>query len=341
MEIIEKGIQVGFAEISGILMKNVAIFPIRRELRCLRIDAANHQISEMLQEIPKDGRRLLAVLQDVVEKGEGFAAFSLENMMGQGNDLVLPGEAQKVVHRGRVQAVLLRGGGALVQERERIAQAPIGANGDEVRCVVGQGKVALFGDMEQVLLDVFHRNAVEFVALAAGEDGERDFLRLRGGQDEKYMGRRFFQGFQERIEGFLRQHVHFVDDVDLLAAGGWERADGLLQRADLLDAAVRCRVDFIDVQARTAIDFLAILTLVARIRIYGMLAVHCLGKDFRHTGLAGPAGAGEQVGVGQPILLDGPLQGDGNMLLSHHFAESTGTPFAIQSKISHRCLRGL
>ncbi len=57
----------------------------------------------------------------------------------------------------------------------------------------------------------------EIVALTAGEDRRRHLVNLSSGEHEKHVGRRFLNGFQEGVEGFLGQHVHFVDDVDLVA----------------------------------------------------------------------------------------------------------------------------
>ncbi len=55
-------------------------------------------------------------------------------------------------------------------------------------------------------------------ALAARQDGDRDLAHLGGGEDELHMLGRLFQRFEQAVEGGLRQHVHFVDDVDLVAA---------------------------------------------------------------------------------------------------------------------------
>src|SRR5262245_8759224 len=69
-------------------------------------------------------------------------------------------------------------------------------------------------------------------ALAARQYGQGDLTHLGGGEDEFYVRGRFLQGLQERIEGALGQHVHLVDEIDLVA-----RQQGLVARAfdDLAD----------------------------------------------------------------------------------------------------------
>lgn len=79
--------------------------------------------------------------------------------------------------------------------------------------------------------DVLRGDPSEFIALAAGEDGERDLFRLGGGEDEEHVLGRFLQRFQQRVEGLLREHVHFVDDVHLFRhTVGSDRTDSFRAR---------------------------------------------------------------------------------------------------------------
>jgi len=289
----------------------------------------------MLQQIPEDGSRFLSFLKNGIEEGQGLSAFSVENMMGQVQDLVFSREAQKVIDFLCVQHAGLRGRSALVQKGQGITETTVRPDGDEISCIFGEGQIAFFGDMEEMIPDIGHRNAMEFIPLAAGKDGQRNLFRLRGGQDEKDVGRRFFQRLQEGVEGLLRQHVDFIDDIDFFAACRGKGPDRFLQRPDFLDAPVRSGIDFINVQRGPAVDFFAAPAFIAGVRPLGIQAVHRFGQDFGHTGLAGTPGTGEKVGVSQPVLLDGPLERNGNMFLPHHFRKSAGTPFSVKCEVSH------
>ena len=74
---------------------------------------------------------------------------------------------------------------------------------------------------------------------------------------------RLFQRLEQRVERLVREHVHFVDDVDLEAGAAGPDVDVLPQLADLVDAAVAGAVDLqhVDVVARG--DGLADVALVA------------------------------------------------------------------------------
>jgi hypothetical protein len=49
-----------------------------------------------------------------------------------------------------------------------------------------------------------------------GGGGGCDFLRLCGREDKHYTRRRLLQNFEESVPCFARQHVCFIDDVDLV-----------------------------------------------------------------------------------------------------------------------------
>ena len=61
-------------------------------------------------------------------------------------------------------------------------------------------------------------NPAQIKALAAAEDGRQDLVRLGRREEEFHMWRRLFQRLEQGVEGLFRQHVHFVDDVDLVAS---------------------------------------------------------------------------------------------------------------------------
>ena len=80
----------------------------------------------------------------------------------------------------------------------------------------GIGLDFFFGaDIGQVADDFAGRDAPELVALAARKDCGRNFVNFGGGQDENNMRRRFFQRFQQGIEGLVGKHVNFINNIHL------------------------------------------------------------------------------------------------------------------------------
>ena len=120
---------------------------------------------------------------------------------------------------------------------------------------------------------------VKIETLGAREHGLRHFLRVRRGQNKKHMLRRFLQCFQERVEGFCRQHVHFVDDVDFAFAHAWRKAHLLTDASDLVDAAVGGGVDLDHVEKTVFVDGTTVFAGVAGFAVLRIETVDGFRED--------------------------------------------------------------
>ena len=69
--------------------------------------------------------------------------------------------------------------------------------------------------------------------------------------------------FSKRVEGLAREHVNFVDDVDLEPRPAGPHADVLPQLADFVDAAIAGAVDLQHVHVLAGADAAADVALVA------------------------------------------------------------------------------
>mgnify|MGYP000541434153 CR=1 FL=1 len=92
------------------------------------------------------------------------------------------------------------------------------------------------------------------------------------------MLRRFFQGFQQRIEGLGSQHVYLIDDVDLVASIDRRELDRLAQITDFIDAAIGGRIDLKDIHRGAVRDLTALLALPAGLRRRPMLACSAFAR---------------------------------------------------------------
>ena len=119
------------------------------------------------------------------------------------------------------------------------------------------------------------------------------------------MFRRFLQRLEQGIEGLGREHVHFIDNVDLVARPAGARAHGQTHLADLVDAAVAGRIHLDNVHILARGDALADLALVARGGRRASNAVEGASEDARGRGFADATRSGEQVSVSDTAGLDG------------------------------------
>jgi len=178
------------------------------------------------------------------------------------------------------------------------------------------------------------RDAAEVETLAAAEHGGGDFVRLGGGQDEARMRRRLLERLEQRVEGRIAQHVHFVNDVDFVAAFTGPEAHLLAQLADVVYAVVAGRVDLDQVEHAPFVDGDAGGALVAGALLFGGGAVEGLGQDAGGAGLACATRSGEEIRMRDAVLTQGVAQGLHDMLLPDHLVEGLAAPLAIQ-RLSH------
>ena len=143
MERGKQRIEEGFGERSRFLQQVLFLGAVDGELRCVRLDLGDHHVPEVGQQLREHRRGLFPVGEDLGKVAERFAAFPAQDMAGQRKDAVLAGEAQQLVHHGRSEGLSAGGAGALVQQGQGVAQAPFGADGDEVRRFLREAEAAL------------------------------------------------------------------------------------------------------------------------------------------------------------------------------------------------------
>ena len=144
--------------------------------------------------------------------------------------------------------------------------------------------------------------------------------------------------FSKRVEGLGREHVHFVDDVDLVARLHRRVAHALDQLADVADAGAAGRIHLDDVDMPVLGDGEAMGTLAAgdggrAALAVGADAVEGAGEDARRRRLADAAHAGQHVALGDAAAGDGIGQRAHQRFLADHVGEGRGPVFARQHAI--------
>jgi hypothetical protein len=210
----------------------------------------------------------------------------------------------------------------LLEERLAVAHASGGPAGDEMQRFGGH--VGPFGlhDLREPRGDRRCGNRREIEPLAAREDRDRQLLGLRRAEHELHVGGRLLERLEQGVERLPREHVDFVDDVDLEPAVGGADGHVLPQLPDLVDATVAGGVDLDHVDVVAGRDRPAGVAGVAGLRCRPGGALERLGEDPGRARLAGAAGAAEQVGVADAARLDGAGEAPGHVLLPHQFVEA-------------------
>jgi len=226
---------------------------------------------------------------------------------------------------------------SLIEERERVAVGTRRAAGDE-RDRLGRGFHTFLGEHPgEVALELLDGEQREVEVLGARPDRGQHPLGLGGREDEHHVRRRLLERLQQRVGGRRAEHVDLVDDVDLaLRRPGEPEVDALHEIAHVVDTVVRRRVELREVEERALRDRDAVLALAARLGVgLEVEAVERLGEQAGRGGLAGAAGAGEQVRVADATLTDRVAQGGDDVLLADDLAEPLRTVFAVQRLRRH------
>ncbi len=212
------------------------------------------------------------------------------------------GQPEHVAHRvGRDRAGAV--GNRLIEQRERITDRALGGAGDRGQRLGIGGDPFEAADPREMRHQPVGAHPAQIEALAARQDGDGNLVDIRRGEDEFRMRRRLFQRLQEGVERAPREHVHLVDDIDLVARRDRRIAHGIVDLADILDAVVGGGVDFHHVDMAALDDRLAMLARLGQIDggavvMAGALIIQAARENARRGGLADTAHAGEHPGLG-------------------------------------------
>src|ERR1051325_5284374 len=191
----------------------------------------------MAEKVGEQAAEIFAVLGEVVEFAQDRFDFAVEDGGDHRENLRARSEAE---HRKNVRFddFVAAKTDQLIERRFGVAHAAFGAASDRVQGGVYYGHAFLGGDFAEVCDDQGRWNAAQIEALATRENRRKNFFRFGGREHEFHVLGRLFERFKKRIEGFLREHVNFVDDIDFEFSGGGRVPNRVAQGTDFFDAAV-------------------------------------------------------------------------------------------------------
>ncbi len=197
----------------------------------------------------------------------------------------------------------------LVEQRQAVAHRSVRRPGNQPDRFILDRDVFLFRDIAEMFGQLRHVEPAQIETLAARQHGDRHLADFGRREDEVHVLRRLFQRLQQGVEGVLRQHVHFVDDVDLVARGDRLVADAFDQLADVVHAGAAGGVHLHHVDMAVLGDGGALLAFTAGRDGDVALpvradAVQRAGDDPRGRRLADAADARQHVGMRDPTAVD-------------------------------------
>ena len=194
------------------------------------------------------------------------------------------------------QLVVTKGQG-LIKNAQSIPHAPFRRISNHPQRLFIIGQILLVQDKLHPLKRILGTDAVKIKPLHPGQDRQRNLVGFGRRQNKDYVGRRFFQCLQQGIEGPRRQHMHFVNNVDLVISLGGRVLSLITNVADFFDPVVGSRVNFDYVAKLAGCNGLTSRAFVAWLTIRLVMAINRLGKNLGGRGFPGPTGPRKEVGV--------------------------------------------
>ena len=248
------------------------------------------------------------------------------------------GEAQHLPHGiGVHDAGRMRD--RLVEQRQRVAHRAFRGARDDAERFRLDLDAFLLRDVRQMPHQHVGLDAAQVKTLAARQHRHRNLADLGRGEHEFGVLRRLLQRLQEGVERRRRQHVDFVDDVDLVARARRRIAHAVIDLAHVVDAGVRGGVHLQHVHVPAFHDRLAMHAECRHRdgrplhRAVGQFVVQRAGQDARGGGLADAADAGEDPGLRNAPGLERVRDGADHGLLADQIVEAGGPIFARQHAI--------
>ena len=282
--------------------------------------------AQEIREIREEDREIDPEIGESRDGGEYIPGPALDDDVEQRQMLVLVHEPERLAHAlGGDPAAAERQ--HLVRERERVAHGAVGG-AREHRERVGIGLDALGREHGgQAHAHVGRPDATQIEALHPREDrrgGLLDLLRFGGGEHEHHARRRLLEDLEECVPRLAREHVRFVDDIDLVPVLARRRVHrALAQLTGVVHTTVGRRIDLHDVERRsTTPDPGARRALPARLAILAaLLAVERHREHPRERRLPCAAGPAEQIRVRDAVAGDGIAQRVGHVRLHGDLGE--------------------
>ena len=130
-----------------------------------------------------------------------------------------------------------------------------------------------------MLYEVAQGDTLEVVALAARQNRLQNFMGVRCRENKFDVRRRLFQGFQQGIEGGIREHMDFVDNDHPKTARGRPILHAFGQIPHIVHTGMRGAVDFQDINGAAVCDLSTLATGVTRVRRRPLFTIQGFGQE--------------------------------------------------------------
>src|SRR5690606_32492566 len=114
--------------------------------------------------------------------------------------------------------------------------------------------------------------------------------------------RRLLQRFQKSIEGLLREHMHLIDNVNLVPTRLRRNSHLLNQSTDILDGIVGGRIKFVNIERGPVLKGNTAVACSTRLNLAGnLLTIDCLCQNTKRSRLTYPPWSRNQKSLCQLI----------------------------------------
>ncbi len=291
-----------------------------------------------LRDFEQDVGRIRAGVIERAHQFERLGDLALHRPLEQGDDLAPVGKAEHVADGERGHAAGPAVGDGLIEQRQGVAHRALGDAGDDGERLRLRRNALEAGDLLQVPDHQARLDPLQVEADAARAHRDRHLLDLGRGEQEFYVLGRLLERLQERVEGLLRQHVHFVDDVDLGAGRDRAIARVFDDLPHVVDAGVRGSVHLDHVDVARIHDRLAVRAELRHVDARPVdlarnAIVQRAGENARGRRLAGAADAGENIGLMDAVDGEGIGDRPDHRLLADQVLEALRPVFSRENPV--------
>ena len=159
-------------------------------------------------------------------------------------------------------------------------------------------------------------------------------------KDEDHMWRRLFQRLEQSVEGRVREHMDFIDDIDAVRSSKRSKLHILADFTDVVHARIGGAVDLDDINRVALRDLLTISAGRARRSRWPLFTVERFRENSGDGGLADAARPGKQIGLRNPFRGDRVDQRLHDMRLTDHVVEGPRAVFSGGDLVIHLGLAG-